>query len=211
MGLDELMAKQLSCPNGFFGRLVGMMMNKGNDDMYRFTLERLSLTAQDNILEIGFGNGKYLAQLARQGGGAKLAGIDYSKTMVKQAMKRNRAFIMEGLVEIMRGSSDNLPYDTAAFTKVFTVNTIYFWSDPMADLAEIRRILQPGGTLWLVFRSKSKMEKLSFTKHGFQLYEPSEVMSLVKKAGFSDVRLETAQDRSLDVNCISASYGMETL
>jgi ubiquinone/menaquinone biosynthesis C-methylase UbiE len=205
MGLDELLANQLRRPNGFFGRLVGIMMNKGNDYMNRVTLERLSLNAEDTVLEIGFGNGKYLAQLASQMSGAKIAGVDYSETMVKQASKRNRAFIREGRVEIKRGSSDNLPYDTAAFTKIFTINTIYFWSDPMADLAEIRRVLRPGGTLLLVFRSKNKMEKLSFTKQGFRLYEPSEVMLLVENAGFSNVTLESDQDRALDVNCIIAT------
>lgn len=66
---------------------------------------RLILTAQDTILEIGFGNGKYMAQFARQVSSAKIDGIDYSETMVKQAEKRNRAFIREGRVEIKRGSS----------------------------------------------------------------------------------------------------------
>jgi ubiquinone/menaquinone biosynthesis C-methylase UbiE len=206
MGLDELLAKQLRRPNGFIGWLVGIMMNKGNNYMNQVTLERLSLKAQDAVLEIGFGNGKYLALLASQVRGAKIAGVDYSETMVKQASRRNRALIREGRVEIKRGSSDNLPYDTAVFTKVFTINTIYFWSDPMADLAEIRRVLQPGGTLLLVFRSKNKMEKLSFTKQGFRLYEPSEVILLVENAGFSEVKLETIQDRSLDFNCIIATY-----
>jgi SAM-dependent methyltransferase len=206
MSLNELLANQLRHPAGFFGWLVGIMMNKGNESMNRVTLARLALKAQDTVLEIGFGNGKYLANLAGQVSGAKIAGIDYSETMVKLASKRNRAFIREGRVEIKRGSSDNLPYGTATFTKVFTINTIYFWSDPMVDLAEIRRVLRPGGTLLLVFRSKSSMEKSGFTEQGFRFYEPSEVMLMVENAGFSDVKLETDHDRSPDdVNSIIAT------
>lgn len=54
------------------------------------------------------------------------------------------------------------------------------------------------------FRSKHKMEQLPFTKNGFKLYEPSDVINLVKNAGFQNISLESIQDGSLDINCVMA-------
>lgn len=48
------------------------------------------------------------------------------------------------------------------------------------------------------------MEKLDYTEKGFTLYDPQDVVELIKAATFRDIRLESAADRNLDVNCVIA-------
>jgi ubiquinone/menaquinone biosynthesis C-methylase UbiE len=204
MGLKAALASNLRQPKGFFGRLVGFLMNKSNDFMNRFTINILKPQKGDHILEIGFGNGKYIKEIARVTQNGFVAGVDFSETMVSQARTRNKVLIDQGIVDIKLGEVNNIPFGNNAFDKVFTVNTIYFWPNPETDLKEICRVLKPDGMLIISFRSKEKMAKLGFTKNGFRLFESKEVVRLVLNAGFKEVSLESSEDKHLDVNCIIA-------
>ncbi|MDB4868958.1 MAG: class SAM-dependent methyltransferase [Cohnella sp.] len=204
MGIKETLARNFRQPSGLMGKLVGLFMNKGNDFMNRFTIDFLHPQSSDRILEIGFGNGKYMHEIAGKIKTGFVAGVDFSKTMVAQARKRNYTYIKQGLMDIKLGEVQQIPFENESFNKVFTVNTIYFWPNPDSGLKEIHRILKLDGQLIISFRSKDKMEKLGFTKHGFTLYETQQVMELVKKAGFRDIRVESTVDRMLDVNCVIA-------
>lgn len=172
--------------------------------MNRFAIRLLDPKKHDSVLEIGFGNGKYIREIARTAGNGLVAGVDYSQTMVSQARKRNRKWIRQGKVEIHCGSADRLPFESDTFQKVFTVNTIYFWPHPDKEIAEIYRVLKPGGSCVISFRSKEKMERLPFAGDGFRLFEPDEVVRLVTDAGFKEVLLESMPDQALDVNCVMA-------
>ncbi|WP_192348554.1 methyltransferase domain-containing protein [Algoriphagus sp. Y33] len=59
--------------------------------------------------------------------------------------------------------------DSEAFDKVFTVNAIYFWSDPVVLAREIYRVLKPDGRLVVAFAGRDFMKKLPFTDFVFLL------------------------------------------
>ncbi|WP_248924878.1 class I SAM-dependent methyltransferase [Paenibacillus hamazuiensis] len=201
----KLLAKHLRQPSGFIGKMVGRMMNRGNDAMYRYTLGLLDVQPGESILEIGFGNGKYIAELAPHVKDGLVAGIDYSETMVQEAIKSNRTFIEEGTVDIQLASVEQIPYAKLAFDKVFTVNTIYFWPDVRAGIVEIWRVLKPGGKLFVAIRSKENMEKFRFTKYDFTLYDADEVARLFQQANYEDVQVHTNRKGSLEFHCIVAT------
>ena len=54
------MAAQLKKPEGELGRQVGQMMNKGNEVINKWTNDVLELQPNDNVLEIGMGNGYFV-------------------------------------------------------------------------------------------------------------------------------------------------------
>lgn len=204
MGLKATIARNFRQPKGLLGKLIGLLMNKGNDSMNRITIQLLNVQPDDHVLEIGFGNGKYIREIAQKMQNGCVAGVDFSETMVRQAKKRNKMFIKEGIVDIKLGEVNKIDFDDATFDKIFTVNTLYFWPNPEKDIQEIKRVLKPNGTLIISFRSKEKMETLDITKNGFRLYETQEVVQLAQNAGFKDVRLESRQDKSMDANCVIA-------
>ncbi|RYD81064.1 MAG: methyltransferase domain-containing protein, partial [Sphingobacteriales bacterium] len=68
-------------------------------------------------------------------------------------------------------SASKLPFKDQYFNKAFTVNTVYFWENPMAEMQEIYRLIKPGGAFILAFRPKHTMQNYPFTVYGFRMYE----------------------------------------
>jgi SAM-dependent methyltransferase len=102
-----------------------------------------------------------------------------------EAEKINQNFITKGKVHFQLTDGVTLPFGDDRFDKIFTVNTIYFWTNPSEYLNEIKRILKPNGTLAICFADKNFMKNLPFTPHGFTLYEIETVKQLLEKAGLT--------------------------
>jgi ubiquinone/menaquinone biosynthesis C-methylase UbiE len=135
-----IFTRQMRQPEGLFGIVISYILNVINFKQNDLTLQVLDIQDQDRILEIGFGNGKYIEQAARQASQGLVAGIDHSPTMIRSATRRNRKWIARGVVEIKLGSIASIPYPKATFDKVFSVNTIYFWPAPAENLQEIYQL-----------------------------------------------------------------------
>ena len=58
----RFIARQLSCPTGLFGGIMGLLMNRHNAKMNRFAVRQLELKTTDRVLEIGFGGGSTYAR-----------------------------------------------------------------------------------------------------------------------------------------------------
>lgn len=181
----QSVAQQLRKPEGDMGKEIGERMNQGNCLMNKNTIQLLTPAAGDHILEIGMGNGFFIKDIVSIDMSIRYTGCDYSELMVTEAMERNREFIEKGQVRIVHGQADALPFPDAVFNKVFTINTIYFWEDPLKELAEIHRVLQPGGSLIIAIRPASTMQHIPFTQYGFTLYEKENIFDLLVQSGFT--------------------------
>ncbi|MDR2848498.1 MAG: class I SAM-dependent methyltransferase, partial [Bacteroidales bacterium] len=71
----QYIARQFSRPTGFGGRISTFLMNRMNRLQYRCIAENISLSPSDTVLDIGFGNGYMMRQLAKKQP-AKIFGID---------------------------------------------------------------------------------------------------------------------------------------
>lgn len=181
--------RQLAQPSGLFGRLfMTRWLEKANADMNTLTLKELALDRNDRLLELGFGSGYLLEHVLTNRLCEFVAGVDVSSDMVKHASRRFRPYVKSGKAEIRRGSIESIPYDDGAFTKLCSVNTLYFWQDAALALAECRRVLRPGSQMSLCFNAKSDMARWSGHVHGFTLYELSEVQDMLVAEGFSMIQ-----------------------
>ena len=141
------------------------------------------------MIEVGFGPGDLISRIAAVVTQGSVAGVDFSPEMVALCTKRFAALVQSGRVELRCAGAEDIPYDSGRFTKACTVNTVYFWSDPAGPLGELWRVLRMGGRLVVAFSPRATMEKIWVTKHGFTLYEPDEIRSLLEDAGFGDVEM----------------------
>jgi len=199
---DRLMGGQWGCPRGPLGRLVAILMERGNAAMNDLALEALDAQQGDAVLEIGFGPGSTLERIAEQvGERGSVAGIDPSALMVRQAGRRLRRRVDAGRAELLQGYSSSMVYADATFDRVLSVNTIYFWQDPQADIREVRRVVKPSGRFVLVFRGSGN-EGGGLVVHGMpHPTAVAEVVAWMKSAGFTDVTERTRQ----------APFGPETV
>src|SRR5262245_4887366 len=165
MSVATFMAAQCRRPTGLFGRLiVARVLNRGNAAMNTLTLRLLDLVPDDRVLEVGFGGGDLLNRMISVVTRGRIAGADFPADMISFCTKRFRSLVADGRMELRCADVSALPWPDGTFTKACTVNTIYFWSDPVAALTEIRRTLAPGSRLVISVNAPATAGKLPYTK-----------------------------------------------
>jgi ubiquinone/menaquinone biosynthesis C-methylase UbiE len=157
----------------------------GNARLNRFVYEVLSPQTGDHILEIGSGTGKLLEKIARQVEGCVVEGIDFSDTILSISRLKNRKHIEKGRVFIHKGNIDDVSLTAEMYTKICSVNTIYFWPNPETTTRNIVRLLKPGGILALGFEDIDQLEKRQLDTDVFRFYATSDVETLLIEAGFT--------------------------
>jgi len=202
-------ARQLSHPQGEEGLKIAANMKVGNGGMIQRTIDLLACEDHNTVLEIGPADGSYVPYLLSRAPQLKYYGIDISETMLAQARQHHAALITQGMASFTLGNGRELPYDDDFFDKAYTVNTLYFWEEPFTLLAEIKRVLKPGGRLAIGIRSKSIMEKLPFTQYGFELYDTAKATTLLQKAGFTIQQI--AEEKEEMVKIMEKEFQMDRI
>ncbi|MEH6307902.1 class I SAM-dependent methyltransferase [Olivibacter sp. CPCC 100613] len=182
----EKIAAQLACPSGEMGVEVGNRMNESNGEMTRHAIDLLGIVDGEKVVELGPGNARFASYVLDKGRHIHYLGADISEVMIEEARQINRAFLEGGSVSLFLLKRLQLPFEDESIDKAFTVNTLYFWQEPLSVLAELYRVLKPGGLLCLAIRSKAFMQSLPFTAYGFTLYSPEEGMTLCERTAFSE-------------------------
>jgi ubiquinone/menaquinone biosynthesis C-methylase UbiE len=186
----KFIARQLSCPTGWSGRIIGRLMNRRNARMNEFALKQLELQPSDRVLEIGFGGGVTLPTLIA--GAAFVAGLDRSSEVVRLANARFSNQVERGRAEFRVGLVEALPFPAAHFTKVCTVNTVYFWKSPEKGFAEMFRVLAPEGCAVVGSLPKQWMDRMGLPSDIFTSRTSEEISAALRKTGFRRVRIERA-------------------
>ena len=185
----EYIGSQFGNPRGFVGKVCCVFMNIINKAMYKNTVSVIELSSDGNLLDIGYGNG-YLINRVYKKTRANLYGIDISEDMKIQATKRNKKALSDGKLFLDIGDCCDLKYTDDFFEAVTSINTVYFWEDTIKGLYEIHRTLKSGGSFYNVVYTKEWLDKLSYTEKGFKKFEPDELASLGRTAGFEKIKVE---------------------
>ncbi|WP_353145184.1 class I SAM-dependent methyltransferase [Chryseobacterium sp.] len=194
MEKDELkiLAQHLANPQGEKGIEIGEMMNATNISMTLESVRTLLIEDNEQILEIGHGNAAHLKNILSLAKGLQYTGVDISETMHNEARRINQEFEKQAHFVLYGG--EKLPFEDQSFDKIFTVNTVYFWKNPVEFLNEIYRVLKKNGTFVLTFGQREFMEKLPFTAYDFTLYSNSEMEQLVSKSNFKRMKISEKEE-----------------
>ena len=97
------------------------------------------------VLEVGSGPGRLGVRLAREAPGMTLTGVDISDAMVERAARRAAGAGLSERVRFEVGDVGALPFADQEFDGVVSTLSLHHWPDPASGLAEIYRVLKPGG------------------------------------------------------------------
>lgn len=179
------LGRQLSRPTGQAGRLIGHAMDAVNTRPLALTIDALPRRAGSEILEIGYGTGRGVQRLLRDAPGIRIAGIDHSPAMLAVASRRNRAAIRDGRVDLRLGSAAALPFGDQAFDGVLAINVAYFFAPSGREIAEIHRVLRPGGTTALYVTERASMASWRFAGPAtHRTYDSAALHDLLRAGGF---------------------------
>ncbi|HYN22993.1 MAG TPA: methyltransferase domain-containing protein [Thermoanaerobaculia bacterium] len=155
---------------------------------FRVILAELALGAEDYLLEVGCGGGALLKEALRSG--CRAAAVDHSPDMVRLAREANREAVAAGRLEIFEASAQRLPFPDDAFTCGAMTAVLGFLPDPVAALAEIRRVLRTGGRLVVLGSDpevRGTMAAPEPMASRLRFYDGDELERLGREAGFGTV------------------------
>lgn len=183
---SRLIAEQLRCPSGDAGKEAGRRMADMNQEANTWAITLLDVEGTDAVLEIGFGPGAALADIAKCTTG-QVAGIELSETMLAMAQERNAEAIRMGKMTLEQGDAAELPYDDDTFDKVLCMNVLYFWENPLQCLQEIHRVLKDDGFLVLSFLAVENWLPGLKESGLFRAFTAEEAEALLEEAGFTGI------------------------
>jgi ubiquinone/menaquinone biosynthesis C-methylase UbiE len=158
---------------------------RSNVERNRWVVTLLDVRPGDRVLEVGFGPGVALAELARRAVSGYVHGIDHSPVMVSQARRRNAAAIRSGRMDLSLGSVERLPEFSEPFDKIMAVNSMGFWPEPVTRLEELRRCLWPGGLVAVAVQPRCPGADATTSERA-----ADDIAATVEAAGFGDLRVE---------------------
>jgi ubiquinone/menaquinone biosynthesis C-methylase UbiE len=109
----------------------------------RLLLELLGPVAGKTLLDVGCGDGVLAVELSRHG--ALAAGLDADPAMISAARRRAESEATPS--QFVEGRAEALPFQDNAFDRVLSVTMLCFVQDVQRAVAEMARVLKPGGRL----------------------------------------------------------------
>ena len=177
--------------------LIHLAMRRQDFAPYR---ERVLANAQGRVLEIGIGSGlnlPFYAQRAQQ-----VIGLDPSARLLAMARRCGRR--LEGAIELVEGSAEAVPLENRSVDTIVTTWTLCSIPDARRALAEMRRVLRPGGRLLFVEHGLAPDPKVrwwqdrltpAWKRVGGGCHLNRAIAQLIEESGFQFERLDTGYMR----------------
>lgn len=135
------------------------------------------------ILDVGSGTGRLLQAAEKLFPEAALQGVDAAIEMVKEA----EASLPAGsAIKFRLATAEQLPFGDGRFDLVFSTMTFHHWADQARGIAEVGRVLAPGGS-WLLadFIATGPMRWFFLLARPKRFHEMSKVQSMLAAGGLT--------------------------
>jgi demethylmenaquinone methyltransferase/2-methoxy-6-polyprenyl-1,4-benzoquinol methylase len=135
-------ALELFAPLGPTYERYARLLSLGQDPRWRtFLVSRIEAGPGDEVLDVATGTGAVVKELLRQKG-CKVVGVDQSPEMLAVAREH-----LPVTVKLVEASAQQLPFEDVKFDALTVTYLLRYVDDPGATLAELARVVRPGGTI----------------------------------------------------------------
>jgi ubiquinone/menaquinone biosynthesis C-methylase UbiE len=169
---------------GAFGLVAGLSMTMGGGPRARLAVGLARPDASDRVVDVGCGPGTAVRMAAKTG--ATVTGVDPSSQMLRFArrLSRNRSN-----VTFAEGTAESLPLPDRSVTVAWAIASAHHWSDVPAGVAEMGRVLVPGGRL-LILERFTQPDARGHAAHGLTESAAEDIVGRLTASGFTGARYE---------------------
>ena len=140
-------ARELFAPLGPTYDRYANLLSFGQDPRWRrFLVSRVNAGPESSVLDVATGTAAVAIELVRQHG-CTVVGIDQSPDMLATGRARIERAGLGDRIELVEGRAQELPFEDASFDALTFTYLLRYVDDPAATLAELARVVKPGGTI----------------------------------------------------------------
>ena len=157
------------------------LRNGGPDQEYQNAAAFLQGDGQTVALDLSCGTGFVGYRMAKSGDFRHVFALDYSRQMLNECVatvKRETDNVDELPLSIIRGDAGNLPFEDGSIDAVHWGAAMHCVPDAEAAMAEVYRVLRPGGKLYATTFLRP------FPDVVFRFFDLDELNDIAKGAGF---------------------------
>jgi demethylmenaquinone methyltransferase/2-methoxy-6-polyprenyl-1,4-benzoquinol methylase len=143
-------ARELFAPLGPTYDRYARLLSFGQDPRWRrFLVSRLPVGPDDIVLDVATGTAAVALELVRQKG-CSVVGVDQSPEMLAEARRRLLLAAATRRIRLVKASARKLPFENGSFDGLTGAYLLRYLDDLPAGLAELGRVVRPGGTAVLL-------------------------------------------------------------
>ena len=125
---------------------MGSLLSFGQDPRWRrFLVSKVNAIPGSWVLDVATGTGLVARELARKN--VRVAGLDQSEPMLRKGVAAVRELGLEDRIRFLLGQGERLPFADETFDAVTFTYLLRYVDDPAATIAELARVLRPGGVM----------------------------------------------------------------
>ncbi|WP_259781674.1 class I SAM-dependent methyltransferase [Aestuariispira ectoiniformans] len=122
----------------------------GEHPFNHMAVDFAELTGPETVLDIGCDSGSALRHACRFLSSGQAIGIDPSPEMVQVAAKQSQNHRQHHDIRFETAGAEAIPLPDDSVDVALAINSLHHWQDRTGALAEVRRVLKPGGRMILV-------------------------------------------------------------
>ncbi len=147
--IESMGQDAMSCCSNFYEQdwvrsLAEDIFHPGGADLTRRTIAAMDLPAYATVADLGCGTGTTALMLTRDFN-LQVSGVDFSAANIERAIERTDT--NSAAVRFIQADAQKLPFDDNEFDGILAECSFSLFADQPAVLAEIKRVLKPGGRL----------------------------------------------------------------
>ena len=139
--------RELFAPLGPTYDRYASLLSFGQDPRWRrFLVSRVDVGPGDRVLDVATGTAAVAIELVRAHG-CSVVGLDQSPEMLAEGSRRVDRAGLADAIELVEGRAEELPFAEGSFDALTFTYLLRYVDDPGATLAELARVVRPGGTI----------------------------------------------------------------
>jgi len=105
--------------------------------------------ALDRVLDVGTGTAQIPIELCHRVGNAQVIAIDLAESMLARGVENVARAGLSASISLSKCDAKSLPHESGSFSAVISNSIVHHIPDPQPVLAEMLRVLRPGGLLFV--------------------------------------------------------------